>query len=88
MGLGQRIRIANPFRSPEYQSMETSGNQIILSFANVNGGWRPLHNELKGFTIAGEDQKSNATATLMKDGRIAVSAETISDPKSWVWMGQ
>lgn len=73
-----------PFRSPEYQSMETSGNQIILSFANVNGGWRPFDtNELKGFTIAGEDQKFvNATATLMKDGRIAVSAETISDPKS------
>ena len=37
--------------------METSGNQIILSFANVNGGWRPFDtNELKGFTIA-EDQK-------------------------------
>ena len=70
-----------PFRSPEYQSMEASGNQIILSFANVNGGWRPFDtNELQGFTIAGEDQKFvNATATLMKRQEIALSAGKISD---------
>lgn len=73
-----------PYRSPEYQSSEIAGNQIILSFAHVDGGWRPFDtNELEGFTIAGEDQKFvNAKATLMKDGRISVSSESVTAPKS------
>lgn len=73
-----------PFRSPEYQSMEIEGNKILLSFSFVDGGWRPFDTtELKGFTIAGENKDFvNAKATLMKDGRIAVSAESVKEPKS------
>ena len=82
--LANEYDINIPHRSPEYASMEINGSQIILSFDHVDGGWRPFDtNDLLGFTIAGEDKKFvNAKATLMQDGRIAVSAESISDPKS------
>ena len=82
--LANEYGLSIPYRSPEYQSMELQGNQIILSFANVDGGWRPFDtNELNGFTIAGEDKKFvNAKATLMQDGRIAVSADSVAEPKS------
>ena len=82
--LANEYDVKIPYRSPEYKSMETSGNQIILSFDHVDGGWRPFDtNDLLGFTIAGEDKKFvNAKATLMQDGRIAVSADSVSNPKS------
>ena len=71
-----------PYRSPEYETMKIEGNQAIIRFAHVDGGWRPFDtNELHGFTIAGEDKKFvNAKATILKDGSITVSADSVSQP--------
>ncbi len=82
--LANEYQMTIPFRSPEYKSMEISGNQAVLTFDFVDGGWRPFDsNELQGFTIAGDDKTFvNAKAILMKDGRIQVSAESVANPKS------
>jgi sialate O-acetylesterase len=57
----------------------------VLSFDNVSGGaggWRPFDvAEPIGFTIAGGDKKFVAAkATILPDGRIEVSSETVADP--------
>ncbi len=76
------IQIAH--RSPQFKSAEKVGNKMVLSFDHVNGGWRPFDvNEPVGFAIAGADKKFVwAKATILPDGRVEVSAETVADPAS------
>ncbi len=73
-----------PFRSPQFKSIEVTGNKAVLTFDFIDKGWRPFDvNDLQGFTIAGEDKKFvNAKATLLNDGRIEVSAESVTTPAS------
>ena len=80
--LANEYGVAIPHRSPRYASMETQGDKILLSFAHVEGGWRPFDvNQPLGFTIAGEDKKFvTANAKVLKDGRIEVSAEGVNAP--------
>jgi sialate O-acetylesterase len=82
--LANEYQLPIPFRSPQYKSMEVIGNKAILQFDFVDGGWRQFDvQELRGFTIAGEDKKFvNAKASLLKDGRIEVSAESVEKPMS------
>jgi sialate O-acetylesterase len=82
--LANEYQLPIPFRSPQYKSMEVIGNNAILQFDFVDGGWRQFDvQELRGFTIAGEDKKFvNAKASLLKDGRIEVSAESVEKPMS------
>lgn len=82
--LANEYNLPIPFRSPQFRSMEVIGRKAVLTFDFVDGGWRPFDvNELRGFTIAGEDKKFvNAKATLLNDGRIEVSAETVEKPAS------
>jgi sialate O-acetylesterase len=71
-----------PCHSPQYKSMEVADNKVVLTFDHVGSGWRPFDvNQLRGFTIAGEDKKFvNANATLLKDGRIEVSSDAVANP--------
>jgi len=73
-----------PFRSPEYKSMEVAGDKVVLTFDYVGGGWRPFDvNEPIGFAVAAEDKKFVwAKAKILPDGRIEVSAESVSAPAS------
>lgn len=74
------IEIAN--RSPQYKSMEKSGNKIILTFDHIDGGWRPFDTkDPVGFAIAGEDKKFVwADAKILDDKRIEVSSAAVADP--------
>ena len=71
-----------PFHSPQYKSMEKSGNKIVLTFEHVTGGWRPFDTkEPRGFAIAGEDKKFYwATATILPDMRVEVSCDQVAAP--------
>jgi sialate O-acetylesterase len=93
LGVGMRLArwaLANqygysiPFRSPQYKSLEVTGNKAVLTFDHVGSGWRPFDvNDLRGFTIAGEDKKFvPAKASILDDGRIEVSADSIATPVS------
>ncbi|TWT89359.1 sialate O-acetylesterase [Neorhodopirellula pilleata] len=80
--LANEYGLSIPFRSPQYKSMEVTGNKVVLSFDHIGNGWRPFDvNELRGFTIAGEDhQFVNAKATALPDGRVEVSADAVQSP--------
>jgi sialate O-acetylesterase len=82
--LARDYKIAIPYHSPQYKSMEKQGNKIILTFEHVAGGWRPFDvNEPRGFAIAGEDKKFVwATAKILPDGKIEVSSDKVEDPAS------
>ncbi|MFN7706580.1 MAG: sialate O-acetylesterase, partial [bacterium] len=55
------------YQSPRYDSMEKVDGKILVKCKNVGPAWRPFDvNEIRGFTIAGEDKKFfNATAKLL-----------------------
>ncbi len=74
------IEIAS--RSPQYKSMEKSGNKIVLTFDHIDGGWRPFDTKQPvGFAIAGEDKKFVwADAKILGDNRIEVSSPAVADP--------
>ncbi len=80
--LANEYGLSIPFRSPQYKSMEVKGNKAVLTFDHVGSGWRPFDvQQLRGFTIAGEDKKFvNANATALNDGRIEVSADSVENP--------
>ena len=68
------------YSGPVYKSMKVDGNKIILTFDHVGGGLVIKGNELKDFTIAGEDKKFvPALAEIVKD-KVVVSAEGIDNP--------
>jgi sialate O-acetylesterase len=82
--LARDYKIAIPYYSPQYKSMEKQGNKMILTFDHVDGGWRPFDvNEPRGFAIAGEDKKFVwATAKILPDGKIEVWSDKVEDPAS------
>ena len=71
-----------PHQSPRYQSMETEGNKIILSFDHVGQGLYCFDvREPIGFSICGEDQKFVwAQARLVGKDKVEVWAEGIENP--------
>ncbi len=71
-----------PHQSPRYQSMETKGNKIILSFDHVGQGLYCFDiREPIGFSICGEDQKFVwAQARLVGKDKVEVWAEGIENP--------
>ncbi len=73
-----------PFRSPEFKSMEVSGNKAVLTFDYVGKRWRPFDvAEPIGFAVAGDDKKFVfANAKVLPDGRVEVSAEAVPTPVS------
>lgn len=69
-------------RSPRYKSMEKADAKIVLTFDDVDKGWRPFDTAAPvGFAIAGEDKKFVwATAKILKDNRIEVSSDAVANP--------
>ena len=56
--LAKDYKMDIPHQSPRYQSMETKGNKIVLSFQHVGQGLYCFDiREPMGFAICGEDQK-------------------------------
>lgn len=80
--LAKDYGIKIPYHSPQYKSMQTQGNKIVLTFEHVDGGWRPFDvNEPRGFAIAGDDKKFVwATAKILDDGKIEVTSDQVSQP--------
>ncbi|MHB8969479.1 MAG: sialate O-acetylesterase [Pirellulaceae bacterium] len=76
------IDIAN--RSPEYKTMEKKDNKIILSFDFVGGELKPFDvNDLRGFTIAGEDRKFVVAQAKVLDSdktKVEVWSDQVANP--------
>ncbi len=82
--LAKDYNIEIDYRSPEYKSMRTDGNKIVITFDYVDGGLKPFDvNDIKGFTIAGADMKFvNAQAALVdktKD-QLVIWSDAVAEP--------
>lgn len=80
--LAQDYGFSIPYRSPEYHSMERQGSKIVVKFQHVGGGFRTFDtDEVKGFAIAGADQKWRwAKAKIIGNDAIEVWSEEVPEP--------
>ena len=69
------------YRSPTYKSMEQADGHIVVTLDHVGSGLDTLDvNEVRGFSIAGEDQKfHNAKAEIIGKGRGRTQVKVWSD---------
>ena len=70
-----------PTSGPLYESHETSGAKVIVTFRHANGLRAKEGREISGFAMAGADKKFyGATAIVRKDGRVEVTCELVDQP--------
>jgi len=66
---------------PMYEGFRTEGNQIRISFTSVGGGLIVKDNQqLKGFSIAGSDQKFHWAEALLDGNTVLVSSPQVPAP--------
>ena len=70
------------YKSPEFKTMSTSGNQVILTFKFFNDDFFIENNNVNGFEIAGLDKIFHpAKVTFNTDGkRITLISENVDKP--------
>ena len=69
------------YSGPIYKSMKTEGNKIILDFEHVGGGLAARGGEpLKGFAVAGADQKFVWADAKIEGDTVVVSSDEVSEP--------
>ncbi|MEC7564457.1 MAG: sialate O-acetylesterase [Planctomycetota bacterium] len=70
------------YRSPIYQSHQIQGNRMVITFDHVGGGLDTFDvREVRGFAIAGEDQKFvNAQARIVGTNQVEVWDDSIPTP--------
>lgn len=77
LGYGKKIEYAGP----TYRSYTVNGNKIELSFSHTGKGLTAGSNQLlKGFTIAGKDQKFVPAQAVIKGNKVVVYSDEISNP--------
>lgn len=65
---------------PTFRSATIDGNTVVVTFDNVGKGLKVRGPRLKGFAVAGRDEKFvDATATVSR-GRVIVSSPSVSSP--------
>jgi sialate O-acetylesterase len=87
--VGQRLALAAralaygekiEYSGPEYEAVKFQGNRAILTFKHVGDGLVAKDGPLKGFTIAGADQKFVAAKAEIQGDTVVVSADQVSSP--------
>ncbi len=72
----------NVSSGPVYQSFQTQGNKIIISFLNEGTGLVAMdkYGYLKGFEIAGDDQMFYYATAVIEGDKVIVSNPKVSKP--------
>ena len=67
---------------PTFKSMETKGNQLILTFDNIGSGLvtPDKYGYIKGFEIAGKDQVFYYAKAFIKDNSVILYSESVESP--------
>ncbi len=67
---------------PTYQSMKTAGNQVRILFAQTGSGLlvKDKYGYLKGFEIAGADQKFHFAKAWTEGNEVVISCEAVTQP--------
>lgn len=75
---GEKIEYSGPL----YESMMVGNSRIVLRFKHLGGGLMAKGGELKGFTIAGADNRFVPGNAEIEGDTIIVSAHGLKDPKA------
>jgi len=79
--LAKTYGVKIPFSGPVYKSQQISGNSIKLNFTSTDGGLKAKDGgELKGFAIAGADQKFHWAKATIQGDQVVVSSDEVSSP--------
>jgi sialate O-acetylesterase len=72
----------NVFSGPVYQSMQTNGNKVTLSFSSIGGGLtvKDKYGYIRGFEIAGADQQFHYAKAYVEGDKVVVFTEEVSSP--------
>ena len=72
----------NVYSGPVYQSMKVEGNKVRLSFDHVGSGLmiKDKYGYLKGFEVAGSDQKFFYAKAWIEGDEVVVSTESVPHP--------
>ncbi len=72
----------NVFTGPVYKGINVEGKKIRVSFTNVGGGLmvNDKYGYLKGFEVAGSDQKFRYAKAWLEGNDVVVSCDEISNP--------
>ncbi|HEX9513111.1 MAG TPA: sialate O-acetylesterase [Puia sp.] len=70
------------YSGPVYQSMQTEGNKIILTFTHTGSGLvvHDKYGYLKGFEIAGSDQQFYYARAMVQGDKVVVWQDGVSAP--------
>lgn len=78
MAYGEKI-VAN---GPTYDGVRFKEGKAILSFDHVGSGLEARGGDLKGFAIAGEDQKFVWANAVIEGDKVIVSSPSVESPKA------
>jgi sialate O-acetylesterase len=76
LAYGEKIE----YSGPVYTGMKIDGNKAILNFSHTAGELVAKGGDLKGFTIAGADNKFVEAQAQIKDGKVIVSSPDVATP--------
>jgi sialate O-acetylesterase len=65
---------------PVYKGMKVKKGQVILSFDHVGGGLEARGGKLRGFALAGDDQKFLWADARVEGRRVVVSHPVLTQP--------
>ncbi len=71
---------AIPASGPLYRSMSVVGDEVHLQFHHIGGGLVARGDELKGFSIAGADQKFVWGRATIVGGKVVVTSDQVPQP--------
>jgi sialate O-acetylesterase len=67
---------------PVFESMQTSGNKVTISFQHAQGGLHAVgkYGYLTGFEVAGQDQKFHWAKAEIQGDKVVIHADKVPDP--------
>lgn len=68
------------YSGPVFEKMKASGNKVALDFSHTGGGLVAKDGELKGFTIAGEDNSFHPAEAKIVGDTVVVSSPKVDQP--------
>ena len=68
------------YAGPTYKKMRVKGDKISLQFDHVGGGLEARGGELKGFSVAGADQKFVWAKAEIEGEQVVVSSPQVAHP--------
>ena len=68
------------YSGPVFKNMSVESGRAVISFTHTGTGLMAMGEELRGFTLAGADEKSLPARAKIEDSTVVITSEQISKP--------